>query len=431
MSEPPSAARDTGPPRPGTIFVIGAGLAGLSAALRLAKAGATVRVFEAAGHAGGRCRSFFDTQLGVEIDNGNHLLLGGNISAMRYLRDIAAEDTLLRPATAAIPFVDLAGNRHWTIRPNAGRFPTWIFAAGRRVPGSGPADYLAALRLAFAGADATIDNVFGRTGAAYRGFWEPLAVAVLNTAAREASARLLWPVMTEILAKGEAAARPVVAGHGLSKSFVDRFAAAAGERVTLRFNDRLRAVVRDGARIAKLVFASGEFALAAADRVVLAVPPQIAGDLLPGLTVPDEFRPIVNVHFVLDRPVALPGMSAVLGLVGGTAQWLFKRGTVLSVTISAAEREVEFDDERLIAAVWADIEKALALAPGAPPRFRIVREKRATIAQTPTQVRKRPRAGAAGLGNLALAGDWTDTGLPATIEGAIRSGEIAAKLVLG
>ncbi|MGH7005748.1 MAG: FAD-dependent oxidoreductase, partial [Alphaproteobacteria bacterium] len=119
----------------------------------------------------------------------------------------------------------------------------------------------------------------------------------------------------------------------------------------------------------------------------------------------------------------------LLGLVGGTAQWLFVRANILSVTISAAEREIDLPTEAIIAAAWADIVKALKLGDAAPPPCRVVKEKRATFAQTPAQLAKRPKVNA-GPSNLALAGDWTATGLPATIEGAIRSGEIAARTVV-
>ncbi len=412
-----------------TVHVIGAGVAGLSTAVRLIEAGARVMVHEAAGQAGGRCRSFFDDVLGAEIDNGNHLLLSGNRSAMRYLATLGAERELLQMPTAAIPFVDLVTGERWTVRPNSGLLPWWIFAASRRTAGSRAAHYLAAIRLAWA-RDATVAALFDQQMPTYARFWEPLAVAVLNTAAAEGAARLLWPVMMETLGRGEAAARPCIARDGLSKAFVDpalKWLAARGAEI--RFNDRLRAIRIEAGRAAGLSFADGEIELAPDDRVVLAVTPPVAAALLPGLVVPDDFRPIVNLHYKLAAPAQLPGGLPLVGLVGGTAQWLFVRGNILSVTISAGEREVDEPAETLIEKVWRDIAKALALANAPAPPCRVVKEKRATFAQTPAQVAKRPRCDA-GPSHLALAGDWTDTGLPATIEGAIRSGEIAVKNLL-
>ncbi len=416
------------PPR--TVHVVGAGLAGLSAAVHLAAAGERVSLYEAAGHAGGRCRSFFDTQLGAEIDNGNHLLLAGNRSVIRYLRLIGAEHTLATAATAAIPFVDLEHGLSWSVCPNAGYVPWWIFSGARRAPQSRARDHLAALKLLWCRPDATVAEVFGRGGQALRRFWEPLAVAVLNTAAEEGAARLLRALITEIFARGAAASRPCIAREGLSRSFIDPAIDWLGARgVRPQFNTRVRTLVRQNGRIASLDAGDASVTLAAADRIVLAVPPPAAAELLPGLRVPDEFRPIVNLHFKLDRPARLPGGAPLLGIVGGTAQWLFARKDILSVTISAAQREVDMENPALIAAAWRDISRALARdAP--PPPCRIVREKRATFAQTPWQLPKRPRASGETPSNVVLAGDWTDTGLPATIEGAIWSGQTAARLLL-
>ena len=415
-----------------TVHVVGAGVAGLSAAVRATEAGARVVVHEAAGQAGGRCRSFFDEVLGAEIDNGNHLLLSGNRSAMRYLATIGAERELLVMPTAAIPFADLGTGETWIVRPNRGLLAWWIFSPARRTAGSRAAHFLAGVKLAMAGA-ASVSDLFGRQQPTFRRFWEPLAVAVLNTAAREAAAKLLWPVMTETIGRGAAAARPCIAREGLSKAFVDPALAWLKARgAEIRFNDRLRAIRVEAGRVVALSFGDDEVALGPADRVVLAVPPPVAASLLPSLTVPDDFRPIVNLHYRLAAPATapakLPGGLPLLGLVGGTAQWLFVRGTILSVTISAAEREVDMPAEALIALVWADIAKALSLGDVPAPPCRVVKEKRATFAQTPAQLAKRPRADA-GPANLALAGDWTDTGLPATIEGAIRSGEIAISML--
>src|SRR6185437_12897324 len=111
---------------------------------------------ESAEHAGGRCRSYFDAELGIRIDNGNHLLLSGNRSAQTYLRLTGALATFTPPGEAAIPFVDLMGGQRWTLWPNRGRLPWWVLSRHRRVPGSRARDYLMALRLRDAPPDATV-----------------------------------------------------------------------------------------------------------------------------------------------------------------------------------------------------------------------------------------------------------------------------------
>jgi uncharacterized protein with NAD-binding domain and iron-sulfur cluster len=124
----------------------------------------------------------------------------------------------------------------------------------------------------------------------------------------------------------------------------------------------------------------------------------------------------------------LPGGAGFLGIIGGTAEWLFARPHVLSVTISAANRLVDREAEALATTVWPEVAAAAGLTVPMPP-WRVVKERRATFAATPAQNARRPGPRTA-LANLILAGDWTATGLPATIEGAIRSGDRAAALLL-
>ena len=125
----------------------------------------------------------------------------------------------------------------------------------------------------------------------------------------------------------------------------------------------------------------------------------------------------------------MPGDSAILGVIGGTAQWIFSRGDIASVTVSAAGALAERPAAEIAALIWSDVSRALDYRPAAMPAVRIVKEKRATFAQVPAALPLRPPA-ETGLRNLFLAGDWTATGLPATIEGAIRSGVTAASHAL-
>jgi squalene-associated FAD-dependent desaturase len=317
------------------------------------------------------------------------------------------------------------------LRPNAGLLPVWLLQKDRRVPESRLLDYLKAWRLASAGPEATVADCLRDSGVLWERFWAPLATAVLNTPPDQASARLLWAALRESFAKGGEGCRPLVAAESLAASLVDpalRF--LERHDAGIAFGRRLRGIdVGAGNRASQLRFAGETVDLGPKDQVILALPPERIGELLPRIEVPTGSHAIVNAHFKLPAPATLPEGSMLLGLVGGKAEWLFLRDGIASVTISAADRLIDEPAERLAADLWREVAAALELDGAVIPPNRIIKEKRATFAQTPEEVKRRPGAGTP-WSNLRLAGDWTDTGLPATIEGAIRSGDRAAELVL-
>jgi squalene-associated FAD-dependent desaturase len=409
----------------GTTHIIGAGLAGLSAAVRLTWQGRKVVVHEATAFAGGRCRSYYDASVGMTIDNGNHLLLSGNHAALGYLRDIGAEPRLIGPQSAEFSFADLASGARWTLRFNDGPVPFWVFDPKRRVPGTGVLDYLPLARLLWAPAGKSVGEVIACKGKLYERLVEPLLLAALNIDAPDGSARLAGAIIRETLAVGGRACRPLIAREGLGTTMIDPALVFLQQRgASVRMEHQLRALRLGPDRVEALDFGAETVTLGADDAVILAVPPYIASSLLRDLKVPTEFRAIVNAHFRIEPPAAQP---AILGVLNGTVQWLFAFPGRLSVTISAGDRLIDAPREELAKKIWGEVASVTGL-PAALPPWQIVRERRATFAATPAQDAIRPGA-VTSWRNLVLAGDWTDTGLPATIEGAIRSGNRAADTI--
>lgn len=407
-----------------TVTVVGAGLAGLSAAVALADKGARVVLFEAAGQAGGRCRSYFDAALDCVIDNGNHLVLSGNTAVRDYLHTIGADNALTGPERAEFVFADLATGERWRLAPNEGPLPWWIFAADRRVPGTKAADYARLAALLTAGRRRRIDEVIPCKGALWERLLQPFLLAALNTEPEQASAALAGAVIRETLAKGGQAYRPRIAHPTLAAAFVDpALAFLANRDASVHFGQRLRRIVLDASHAVALEFPESTLPLSPDDTVILATPPWVSGELVPGLSVPDEFHAIVNAHFTIVPP---PGTVPMLGLIGGTAEWIFAFADRISVTVSAADAIVDEDRQALAQRLWRDVARAHGLSVPLPP-WQIVKEKRATFAATPEQAAKRPKPRTR-WNNLLLAGDWIDTGLPATIESAVRSGQKAAQL---
>ena len=384
-----------------------------------------VIVHEGTNHGGGRCRSYFDNHLGCRIDNGNHLLLSGNGATLKYLERIGAKHSLAGPGQARFPFIDLKTGESWQVIPDKGIVPWSLFSRAGRVPGTSLGEYVRGISLAFASPNKTVSECLAGPGPLYERFWEPLAVSVLNTEADQASARLLWPVIQETFGRGAAACVPLIVREGLSESFVDpAIKYLEDKKCQISFDDRLKSLVFTDNKITALVFSTNTVKLDKEDIVILAVPPTVAGALVPDLTVPDDFRPIVNGHF---RIPDTHSEVRFIGLTGGHSHWLFIRNNIASITISAATQIVPRSNEWIAETLWSEICVALNLGDRALGDHRIVKEKRATFAQTPAQLKRRPKARTS-YQNLFLAGDWTDNGLPATIEGTIRTGKLAAEL---
>jgi hydroxysqualene dehydroxylase len=405
------------------VHVIGAGLAGLSAALRLTQAGARAVVHEAGAQAGGRCRSYHDAALDMMIDNGNHVILSGNRSALSFLAAIGATGRMRGPDKADFNFVDLASKERWQLKLGDGVLPWWIFHDDRRVPNTRARDYLVLARLLWRPGTKRVGEIIDCSGALYERLIEPLLLATLNNAPALASARLAATLLRETIAAGGRTCRPLIAMEGLSSAFVDPALAWLKARgVPVQFGHELHRIEFDGGRAAHLDFGGEAAALGPDDAVILAVPPNVAARLLPGLARPDEFHAIANVHFRVDG-ATLPAMT---GVVHALTQWVFAYPGRLSVTISNADALMAMPREELARKVWSEV-AAVAGLPAELPPWQVVRERRATIATDPRQEALRPGAATA-WNNVVLAGDWTDTGLPPTIESAIRSGERAASL---
>jgi phytoene dehydrogenase-like protein len=269
----------------------------------------------------------------------------------------------------------------------------------------------------------------------------PLAVSVLNTRPEAGSAALMGAVMRESMAKGGAACIPWFPRDGLSESLVDPALVLLRQRgVQIRTGCRVGGLGLVGGRVGILQLPGGPLALGPGDAVILAVPAQTARDVaagvLPDLQAPDLFESILNLHYradVLDRVTGDLARARFAGVVGGVSEWVFVKPGILSVTVSAANHLADRSPDALAATIWGEVRTVVSrflppdtVLPEQAPAYRVVREKRATFAATPAQERLRPECRTR-VPNLMLAGDWTATGLPATIEGAMRSGLVAAR----
>jgi hypothetical protein len=323
--------------------------------------------------------------------------------------------------------MDLQTGQRWTARMNMGRLPFWIFSPSRRVAGTTPSDYLSALGIMLSRENDTVTDRIRKDTVLYHRFWEPLVIGALNTEPELASARLLAGLFAQSFGAGGEACIPLIPKIGLSETFVqpclDLLLQHGAE---IKYGHRLRTMTLDDIAIRELDFNGRKVKIEKDDWVVMALPAWVTREFLPEVPTPNDFRSIISAHFRVDVPAEPLSFT---GLVGGIAEWSFVKNGVVSVTVSCAERLAEYAVRDLAPMIWRDVTKLYDLDPTKLPPHRIFKEKYATFAATPQQNARRPGTFTQ-WENLALAGEWTATGLPTTIESAIRSGVKAAQVVM-
>ena len=328
-------------------------------------------------------------------------------------------------------FMDLGSHKTWQIRLNRGMIPWWIGLQSRRVLDTRLRDYLSFYKMLLAGKHQTVVPRIKGKGIMYDRFWRPLTVAVLNTDPRMGSALGVNAVLRETFLRGSRYSRPLLPRESLGASLVDPGLAwiqAHGGQVVP--STRLQGLELGVGSVLALEVSGQRVELALGDCVVMAVSAGEAENLLPQMQGPVGSSPIVNVHFGYQAGRKWREEIGFIGLVGGIGEWIFFRPETVSVTVSAANDLVEGSPEVIAGRIWQEIGGMLELGDHPLPRYRVIKERRATFLQTPDNFGRRPGTRTQ-WSNLFLAGDWTDTGLPATLEGAVRSGFKAADAVRG
>jgi hypothetical protein len=399
--------------------IVGAGIAGLSAALAVTDDGDEAVVYEAAPQPGGRCRTLQPTD-GFIHDNGTHVLFTANGRTLDLLKTVGARDRWFEPEPKGLPLYDgrTGEMRHVGLSPWS-----WLLPS-RRPQGLTLPDLARILRLVFAAKDCPVASIIGDRPI-MESLIEPLTVAVLNTPATQASSQRLAYALRQLIRPG--AGRLLVARNGLSADLIEPVVATLEARgASVLTGQRLRMLLTSNERVIGLALTDRTVMLGTGDRVILALPPYEVERLLPALPVPTFFEPILNVHY------HVPGLSSprFIGFTGTLAQWALIRPAHVSVTVSAANAVVDQNTADVAARIWREIVPALRglgieATGDHQPETRVVKEKRATIRQAAEIL---PQPPLRPLSNLALAGDWLGS-LPATIESAVMAGEHAASLL--
>jgi squalene synthase HpnD len=440
------------PPKPKKVVVLGAGYAGLAAATELILRGHEVTLIEGRALLGGRAHSFPDTKSGLILDNGQHVLMGCYHETLGLLRKLGVSNRLYSPPRMAVPFVSEKGSSLLAATaPEPLHLLSALLGYGELSVSDKWAAVQLAVRLRLGQAPQAGESVeawmrqWRQTPNLIRALWEPLCIAALNEPVATASALLFATVIRRSFLAGAADSSILLSRVGLSELFAPearRLLEMCGGK--LRLQTPVTRLRFEGTKLCEVTLGDGSSLHPEA--VVSALPWHVLRGLLPEASKLAQAcgqikdAPIVSLHLWLDRPIL---REPFVGLLDSPVHWVFSRdhihgpnpagqeGHVITAVVSGARELVDKTGPELEELTMQELSRLLPEAREVRVLHRMVYKARsATFAATPETEPLRPDA-TTEWSNFWLAGDWTNTGLPATIEGAILSGARAARAVDG
>jgi hydroxysqualene dehydroxylase len=434
------------------VIIIGGGFSGLAAGVRLSESGFQVLLVERRKHLGGRAYSFTDRKTGDVVDNGQHLFMGCYHNTVAFLKKIGCLDRLRFQDRPRVDFLDRE-NGFTTFECPPLPPPAHAIAGLFRMKGITFADKLRTFKVGRAirtnGRPCTDSltvsewlDLLSQSDRIKQRFWYPLAIATLNEDPHSASARMLRVVLREAFGGGGKSTSIGIARVGLSELYTEGasdFIRSHGGEV--RTNAQVQRIVIEGSSAKAIELKGGE--RVGADYFLSAVPSSAFLRLLPVELRAGEFAslaslessPIVSINLWFDRPII---DREFVGLIGTRSQWIFNKNLILApgkksnqiaVIISAARGFIDCTRQELVDLALNELHDLIPDSRSAELlHSRVIKEREATLAHTieSDSLRPGPRTRIA---NLVLAGDWTATGLPATIESAVLSGHTAAGII--
>ena len=401
------------------IYIIGAGLSGLSSSIYSLKKNFDVELYESSNFAGGRCRSFYDKKVHTEIDNGNHLVFSANKSFKKFCDEIESTKTI-NIIPPKLFFYDNKFKKKWNIDLSNGLITT-LFNYKNLIPNTKLIDYLSFLKFFFVKDSANVYDLVGNSKI-YKTFWEPFTLGVMNTCPKVASAKVVSNVLKETIFKGEKNCFILQPKKNWNETLIKpsliKIKKKGGK---IFFKNTLRQVNFKNNQITELVFNKKTVKLKKNDRVIFAIPPSNLMKFLVHLKLPVKYNTILNIHYKVDKKTLDLFDNKITGFINTISQWLFVKNDHISVTVSNANSYNNTNPQLLANKVWKEISNFVKRKIKFTD-FQIVREKKATYIQSPQNIRlvKNLKINPC---NFFLAGDWTQYNLPCTIEASILSGK--------
>jgi squalene-associated FAD-dependent desaturase len=438
-------------------IIIGAGIAGIAAAVELSKAGKSVLILEAKNYIGGRARSFSDTATNEIIDNGQHVLMGCYTSLLSVLEELGAEKLLVRQNALTVNFIDSDGRRDvlktsrlpgnlgvalgilnlknisWQSKIHALIFSLRLQIGAIKAENLTAQDFL---------------EKYHQSSEIIERFWQPIILATLNSTPRQAAASLLVEVLKRAFFAGRTASQILIPAVGLSELFAPFSQWLEQHNGKIAVSTSVQSLEIENGNITGVITSKGE--KFTAKTIIAAIPPKQLLRIFPTFVQSHptfavlheyQFSPIVSVYLWYDRAWCDVDFAAMLGT---TTQWVFNRRKIaptdkkqqlqfpghLSLTVSAGDELVDTQPEQVALLCVEELKRAFPKAIHSQLlAWKVIKEKSATFLATPT-IESRRIPTETHFPNLFLAGDWTATKLPATLEGAAQSGITAAQCVL-
>ena len=400
-------------------------MSGLSAAVHASKKNIKVEIHESAKFPGGRCRSFYDTKLKTDIDNGNHLVFSANENFKEFC-EIIGTTSSLKELPPELYFFDFDSKDKWNLNFSTS-FYKLLFDKNNLIPKTKLKDYLSFLKFFFVSQNSSVFKIVGQSKI-FKTFWEPLTIGVMNTDPSKASAKVLSNVLKKTLFRGPKYCKVLQPienwNNTLIEPAINHIINKGGK---IFYSDILRKIVISKNKVSELWFTNKKIYLKDNDKVLISIPPTNLSKILNGNNLPKEYNTILNIHFKVKTEYIAFFKKPIVGFVNSISQWLFVKNDHLSITVSDANSLNNMDSNILVNKVWEEICSYLNKKINFES-FQIVREKKATYVQSPNNINlvrnfeKKPE-------NLLIAGDWTQYNLPCTIEASILSGKKAIDII--
>jgi squalene-associated FAD-dependent desaturase len=421
------------------VIVIGGGFAGLTAAAYLSNKNYKVTLLEASPKLGGRAYSFLDKETNTVLDNGQHILMGCYSETLKFLSFIGAKENFHFQKRLEVKFVK-EGFKVIPLKSFSFFYPINLLIGLLRFEAISFSERISLIKVLIKLPFLSSDNFLkmnikqwleteNQSQNVQDAFWRILAVGALNTNIEKASAKIFIDILKQIFLKGNKAATIVLPKYGLSESYcknAEDYILKNGGEIIL--SEPVEKIIYSDDNIteihsSKKVFLDFDF-------VVSAIPAFALNRIIDDeskISIPDlKYSSILNIHLWLKENKIPEGF---FGLINSPLHWVFNRGSYLNIVISDADEFMNKSVEDLVEMVKDEMKEFFLLDPELIIGYKIIKEKRATFIPSIEIIHKRP-AQEIQIKNLILAGDWVNTGLPSTIESAVKSGRVAAELVI-